>query len=261
MKVSTTSTTLEQYARFHSLALVESDRVGIGTRIWPYTHIMEGAVIGANCNIGSHCFVESGAVIGDRVTVKNGNHLWEGVKLEDDVFVGPGVCFTNDRYPRSPRLPIAAGRYASKAWLMNTVVKRGASVGAGAVILPSVTLGAYCMIGAGAVVTTDVKPHALMAGNPARQLGWVCRCGLPLKIPGEHQDVSDSGGDSALGPSRDGHSHQGPDLAVSGEVLSGHAQRLLNTGLERVVVGCIGCGDSYRIEGGNVRLIASSNDF
>jgi UDP-2-acetamido-3-amino-2,3-dideoxy-glucuronate N-acetyltransferase len=160
--------------------------VGASTRIWAYTHVMEGAIIGTNCNIGSHCFIESGVSIGDRVTIKNGNHLWEGVLLENEVFVGPGVCFTNDRYPRSPRLPVASARYATQDWLLTTRVERGASVGAGAVIVPGISLGEYCMVGAGAVVTSDVAAHALVLGNPARQVGWVCRCGQPMKFDGAH---------------------------------------------------------------------------
>jgi UDP-2-acetamido-3-amino-2,3-dideoxy-glucuronate N-acetyltransferase len=260
MKVSATSMIREQDPRFHFLALVESDRVGRDTRIWPYTHVMEGAVIGAHCNIGSHCFVESGAVIGDRVTIKNGNHLWEGIHLEDDVFVGPGVCFTNDRYPRSPRLPIAAGKYATKDWLMNTRVKRGASVGAGVVIVPGVTLGAYCMVGAGAVITRDVEAHALMTGNPARQTGWVCRCGQPLKFLGGHQEASENSGNSLFGPSRCAHPRQAPDPAGGGEVPPGHPQGSLNTNLDGMVARCTHCGDGYQIELGKVRLMAGSID-
>lgn len=248
----------ERDTRIHFLALVESDRVGRGTRIWPYTHVMEGAVIGAHCNIGSHCFVESGAVIGDRVTVKNGNHLWEGIHLEDDVFVGPGVCFTNDRYPRSPRLPVVAGKYATKDWLMNTRVERGASVGAGAVILPGVTLGAYCMVGAGAVITRDVKAHALMMGNPARQTGWVCRCGQPLEFLGGHQQVHENSGDSLFGPSRNAYSRQYQDPAEGSGIPPGPPQGSLNTSREGMVARCAQCGESYRIELGNVRVIAGS---
>jgi UDP-2-acetamido-3-amino-2,3-dideoxy-glucuronate N-acetyltransferase len=164
----------------HPHAIVETDQIGAGTRIWAFTHIMRGASIGASCNIGEHCFVESGVVIGDGVTIKNGNMLWDGVTLEDGVFVGPHVFFTNDRYPRSPRLPQAQKRYSSRAWLVPTLIRQGASLGAGAVILAGVTVGAFAMVGAAAVVTADVPPYALVVGNPARVRGWVCQCGQPL---------------------------------------------------------------------------------
>lgn len=164
----------------HPKALVETRRIGGGTRIWAFVHVMAGAVIGANCNIGDHCFIESGAVIGNNVTIKNGNMLWDGVTLEDGVFVGPHVFFTNDLFPRSPRLAQAKGRYRSRAWLVPTMVRRGASLGAGAVILAGVTIGEFVMVGAGAVVTRDVPPYAVGIGNPLRIRGWVCECGSPL---------------------------------------------------------------------------------
>lgn len=147
---------------------------------------MGGARIGANVNIGGGSFVEGGARVGDRCTIKNEALLWEGVILEDDVFVGPRVTFTNDKLPRSPRMPEARARYASKeAWLCRSRVCRGASLGACSVILPGVTVGAYAMVGAGAVVTRDVEPHALVAGHPAKRVGWVCRCGGKVGSPGE----------------------------------------------------------------------------
>jgi UDP-2-acetamido-3-amino-2,3-dideoxy-glucuronate N-acetyltransferase len=166
----------------HSTAIVETTQIGDSTRIWAYTHVMNGVSIGVNCNIGEHCFIESGVAVGGHVTIKNGNMLWEGVRLEDGVFLGPRVTFTNDLYPRSPRLPQARKRYRDKGWLRPTVVGQGASVGAGAVILGGVTLGEFCMVGAGATVTRDVPPHALVVGSPARLRGWVCQCGLPLTI-------------------------------------------------------------------------------
>lgn len=164
----------------HPTALVESETIGVGTRVWAMVHILKGAVIGSSCNIGDHTFIESGVVIGNDVTIKNGNMVWEGVTLEDGVFVGPHVFFTNDRYPRSPRNEVARHRYESRDWLVETRVRRGASLGAAAVLLPGVTVGAYAMVGAGAVVTRDVAPHALVVGNPARWHAWVCCCGLPL---------------------------------------------------------------------------------
>lgn len=168
----------------HPNALCESTEIGAGTRIWAFAHVMKGARIGGGCNVGDHAFVESGAVIGERVTIKNQVMVWEGVTVADDVFLGPGMAFTNDRHPRSPRMdgvPLVAARYGDKArWLASTVVEKGASIGARAVIGPGVTIGAYAMVAAGAMVTRDVPPHAMVAGNPARQKGWVCFCGLPL---------------------------------------------------------------------------------
>jgi len=162
----------------HPQGLCDSDRVGEGTRIWAFAHVMRGAVVGRDCNIGGGAFVESGAVLGDRVTLKNQVMVWDGVRVEDDVFVGPGVIFTNDAAPRSPRMPGAADRYRDPGrWRVATVVGRGASLGAGAVILPGADVGPAAMVGAGSVVTRPVPAHALVVGNPARRVGWVCVCG------------------------------------------------------------------------------------
>lgn len=166
---------------YHSAALVESDDIGPGTRVWAFAHVMRGARIGSNCNIGDHAFVEAAAVVGDNVTIKNNVCIWEGVSLEEGVFVGPNATFTNDRYPRSPRMREAAARYETpERWLARTVVERGASIGANATIVPGVRLGRYSMIAAGSVVTADVEPFALMVGAPARVVGYVCRCGQKL---------------------------------------------------------------------------------
>lgn len=128
------------------------------TRIWQFCVILPGARIGADCNICSHCLVEGGAVIGDRCTVKCGVQIWDGVELEDDVFVGANVSFTNDRYPRS----------GNREWtLLKTRVCKGASIGAGSTILPGITIGEGAMIGAGSVVTHDVPAGELWFGNPA----------------------------------------------------------------------------------------------
>ncbi len=169
-------------AYIHPTSLVETQRIGHGTRIWAFAHVMPDVSIGTSCNIGDHCFVESGAVIGNDVTIKNGNMIWAGVALEDGVFVGPGVSFTNDLYPRSPRLPQAKERYEDDAWLAPTRVAQGASLGSGAIVLAGVTIGSFSMVGAGAIVTKDVLPYALVIGNPARVVGWVCQCGQPLRF-------------------------------------------------------------------------------
>ena len=143
----------------HPSSDVQSKQIGEGTRVWQYVVILPGAVIGRDGNICSHCFIENQVVVGDRVTVKCGVQLWDGMTLEDDVFVGPNATFTNDREPRS--------RNAS-ATLLPTLVKKGASIGANATILPGLTIGEGSMVGAGAVVTKDVPPRTLVVGNPAR---------------------------------------------------------------------------------------------
>ena len=135
-------------------------RIGAGTRVWQFCVVMDGAVIGADCNLNAHTLVEGGAVIGDRVTLKCGVYVWDGITLEDDVFVGPNAVFTNDKAPRSKQRP---------AVFATTRVGRGASIGGGAVILPGVTIGEGAMIGAGAVVTKDVPAGETWAGNPARR--------------------------------------------------------------------------------------------
>ena len=148
----------------HSHALVESESIGAGTRIWAFAHVLPGARIGADCNICDGVFIENDVVIGDRVTIKCGVQIWDGITLEDDVFVGPNATFTNDPFPRSRQKPDA---------FLRTVIRRGASIGANSTILPGVTIGANAMIGAGAVVTRDVPPNAIVKGNPARIAGYV----------------------------------------------------------------------------------------
>ncbi len=162
----------------HPTAICESSSVGDGTKVWAFAHVMDGAVVGQSCNLADRVFVESGVRIGDRVTVKNHAMIFRGVTIEDDVFVGPGVVFTNDRYPRSPRMAEVSARYRREAsWLVPTHIRRGATLGAGAVILPGVDVGAYATVGAGSVVTQSVAAHRLVMGNPARPVGWVCLCG------------------------------------------------------------------------------------
>ena len=165
----------------HPRGICESRHVGQGTRIWAFAHVLDGAVIGRECNIGDHAFIEGGVKIGDRVVVKNQAMIWEGVTIEDDVFIGPGVVFTNDRYPRSRGLAEVAARYACQdEWLTRTTVRRGAAIGAGAVISSNVTIGRYASVGAAAMVTRDVPDHRIVVGHPARIVGWVCVCGVPL---------------------------------------------------------------------------------
>lgn len=148
----------------HPMALVESQQIGEGTRILAFAHVLPKAEIGQDCDIGDHTFIENDVRIGNRVTVKCGVQLWDGVVLEDDVFVGPNVTFTNDPMPRSKQVPAEFAR---------TIIRKGASIGANATILPGLTIGAHAMIGAGAVVTKDVPPHAIVKGNPARITGYV----------------------------------------------------------------------------------------
>jgi acetyltransferase-like isoleucine patch superfamily enzyme len=142
----------------HERALVESDEIGDGTRIWAFAHVMPGARIGSDCNVCDHTYVEGDVVIGDRVTIKSGVYLWDGMRVEDDVFIGPQATFTNDRFPRS-RQPFRCE---------TITLGRGASIGAGAVVLPGVAIGEGAMVGAGAVVTKDVPSFAVVVGNPAR---------------------------------------------------------------------------------------------
>jgi acetyltransferase-like isoleucine patch superfamily enzyme len=145
----------------HPLADVTSQSIGAGTRIWQFAVVLKGAVIGEDCNICSHCFIESGAIIGDRVTVKCGVQLWDGLRIGDDVFIGPNATFANDKFPRSGNRNFR---------LLATIVEKGASIGAGATILAGVKIGAMAMVGAGAVVTKDVPAGATVIGNPARTL-------------------------------------------------------------------------------------------
>jgi acetyltransferase-like isoleucine patch superfamily enzyme len=148
----------------HQLGCCESSSIGDGTKIWAFAHILPGAKIGKDCNICDHVFIENDVIIGDRVTIKCGVQLWNGLRIEDDVFVGPNVTFTNDPFPRSKKYP---EKYSE------THIAEGASIGANATILPSIQIGAKAMIGAGAVVTENVPPCAIVVGNPGRITGYV----------------------------------------------------------------------------------------
>jgi acetyltransferase-like isoleucine patch superfamily enzyme len=143
----------------HPFSDVQAIDIGEGTRIWQFVVVLPGAKIGSGCNICSHCFIENDVVIGDRVTVKCGVQLWDGMVIEDDVFIGPNVTFSNDSYPRSKQHP---------EMFKKTVVRQGASIGANATILPGITVGKGAMIGAGSVVTKDVPEFSVVLGNPAK---------------------------------------------------------------------------------------------
>jgi acetyltransferase-like isoleucine patch superfamily enzyme len=164
----------------HKTALVAEDvSIGNRTRIWAFTNILSNVNIGEDCNICDHCFIENDVSIGNNVTIKTHVSVWTGVTIEDNVFIGPSVVFSNDVYPRSKQYP---EKYAA------TLLKKGCSIGAGAVLLPNIEVGEWAMVGAGSIVTRSVLPHALVVGNPARQIGWVCQCGK--KISTETRVVS-----------------------------------------------------------------------
>lgn len=146
---------------FHPLSDVQSSTIGMGTRVWQFVVILPGAQIGRDCNICSHSLIESDVVIGDRVTIKSGVQLWNGIRVANDVFIGPNVTFTNDKHPKSGNVNFT---------LLSTRIEAGASIGGGATILPGVVIGANATIGAGAVVTKDVLPGATVVGNPARAI-------------------------------------------------------------------------------------------
>ena len=151
----------------HPTSDVQAQNIGKGTVIWQYVVVLPGAVIGNNCNINAHCFVENDVVIGNNVTIKCGVYVWDGIRLEDDVFVGPGVTFINDKNPRS------------KAYFkpLYTYIEKGASLGANSTIMAGIRIGEYALVGAGSVVTKDIPANTLWVGNPARQVGYVCDCG------------------------------------------------------------------------------------
>ncbi len=171
-------TPVSEKTNIHPQALVdEGVSVGAGTRIWAFSHILSGASIGAHCNICDHTLIEGKVVIGDRVTLKSGVYLWDGLIVENDVFIGPAAAFTNDKRPRSRK-------YLQE--YPQTRLARGCTIGANATVLPGIHIGRWAMVGAGSVVTRDVADFSQVYGNPARFAGWVCVCGdsLPIDKPG-----------------------------------------------------------------------------
>ncbi len=157
----------------HETSIVQSDQIGAGTRIWAFCNVQKHARIGADCNICDHCFIENNVVVGDRVTIKNGVSLFDGIVVENDVFIGPHAVFTNDIYPRSK---------ARKDQYDRILIRNGATIGAGAVIIAGSTIGEYAFVGAGAVVTKDIPDYTLWYGNPAAFVDYVCKCTKRLEI-------------------------------------------------------------------------------
>ncbi len=157
----------------HETAVVDVPcEIGDGTKVWHFSHVMRGCRIGANCNLGQNVFVASGVVLGNNVKVQNNVSIYDGVEIEDDVFLGPSMVFTNVSTPRS--------HISRKDAYQPTLIRQGATIGANATVVCGNTVGRYAFIGAGTVVTRDVPAHALVMGSPARQAGWMCRCGEQL---------------------------------------------------------------------------------
>lgn len=157
----------------HPTAEVQTRQIGEETTIWQYCVILKNAIIGKKCNINCNVFIENDVIIGNNVTVKSGVQLWNGLRIEDNVFIGPNVTFTNDFLPRSKKYPDK---------FLKTVIQEGASVGANSTIIGGIIIGKFSMIGAGSVVTKDIPDFTLWFGNPAKQKGYVCQCGHKLNI-------------------------------------------------------------------------------
>jgi len=170
------------YSAHETACIDDGAKIGDGSRVWHFSHVMSGAEIGENCNLGQNVFVAKGVRIGNNVKIQNNVSLYEGVVLEDHVFCGPSAVFTNVKTPRS-----AFPRNTSDDYLP-TLVRKGASIGANATVVCGATIGEWAFIAAGAVVTKDVAAHALVAGVPARRIGWACRCGVTL--PGNAEGAS-----------------------------------------------------------------------
>ncbi|MDR3680574.1 MAG: acyltransferase [Flavipsychrobacter sp.] len=168
----------------HKLADVQSSNIGADTYIWQFAVVLKECVIGNNCNINCHTFIENDVTLGNNVTIKSGVFLWDGISIENDVFVGPNVTFTNDKYPRSKQRPTSFQR---------TILKTGSSIGANATILGGITIGKFAIIAAHTLVSKDVPDFALVKGNPGRVVGWVNQSGTKLTQSGENQFSDDNG--------------------------------------------------------------------
>lgn len=173
----------KKYFVHESSYIDEPVEIGEGTRIWQFSHIMSGAIIGEKCSLGQNVYIGNKAKIGSNVKIQNNVSIYDCVTLEDDVFCGPSIVFTNVVNPRS--------HISRKHEYKNTLVKRGASIGANATILCGIVINEYAFIGAGSVVTHDVPAYALLVGNPARQVGWICNCGIKLSGKGPAYLCSD----------------------------------------------------------------------
>jgi UDP-2-acetamido-3-amino-2,3-dideoxy-glucuronate N-acetyltransferase len=155
----------------HPLAEVQSQNIGQGTFIWQFSIVLRNAIIGSNCNINAHCFIENDVLIGNNVTIKCGNYIWDGFRIADSVQIGPNVTLTNDKYPRAKNSNFVPAK---------TVIGHGASIGGGAILVPGIEIGEFAMIGAGALVTKNVPPHALIVGSPAKIIAYVDEYGDKL---------------------------------------------------------------------------------
>lgn len=176
---------IQPMVSLHETAIIDEGAIlGAGTRVWHHCHIRGGAQVGENCSLGKNVYIDEGVRIGDRVKIQNNVSIYAGVTIQDDVFLGPSCVFTNDRQPRA----------TADQWTPHeTLVRRGASVGANATIVCGVTIGEWAMIGAGSVVIRDVAGHTLVVGNPARAIGHVCRCGAVLDHEADHQQAAPGG--------------------------------------------------------------------
>jgi len=181
---------LKQYFAHETAVVDEGCQIGAGTKIWHFSHIMSGSVIGENCNIGQNVVVSPGVVLGKNVKVQNNVSIYTGVVCEEDVFLGPSMVFTNIRNPRSAVI--------RKDQYVKTHVKKGASIGANATIVCGITIGEFGFIGAGAVVVKDVKPYALILGNPGRQVGWMSEFGHRLDFNTEGMAVCPESGEKYI---------------------------------------------------------------
>lgn len=190
---------ISRTARVHPSADIEADvSIGDGTLVWHRAQVRAGSTIGSECIVGRDAFVDSGVVVGNRVKIQNAALIYQGVMVEDGVFIGPGAILTNDRFPRA----ITATGDVARAddWTVSPItLRRGCSIGAGAVVVAGTTVGEFATVGAGAIVTRDVVAHSLVVGNPARRLGWVCACGARLNDQHGEPANAEPGGRAELG--------------------------------------------------------------